>query len=437
MLMIKKIRNIGSLIVLLGLVLYLNIGTVAIIMNEIDYLAFSKYLSYFGLCAFILYIGYKILEREKIKGKDIFILLLAIFAFFSYYFAFNKEEALHGVVTRNEGLFVILTYYAVYLLSTTIDSKYQKKIMYVVLGTGFFQMIVGTIQILQISNIFGYDRSMNWSTHFKFASGTLGNPNFYSTYMVLCLLYIWGMLLHSKTKKQIAIYILLFFCFLYGLVIGNTSGCILAVLLWIVITLSKKINRKNIKKVMLAIVIISVSLFLSLSILDQFINHRIRYTMNKNVEEIRELFDSGITDSTGNYRVYVWKETLKKVPKYYATGIGIDNFAHLNDGDYICTGEVDYQCFDKAHNEYLQILITEGIFTLVVYISFLTFVFYEFIHTKGKKDSHKIGIMYAVIGYLIQAFFNISVITVAPIFYMLMGFMNSKCDGVEVLVDEK
>jgi hypothetical protein len=50
-------------------------------------------------------------------------------------------------------------------------------------------------------------------------------------------------------------------------------------------------------------------------------------------------------------------QSIKLIPKYAIHGVGIDNFAFIQDGKAIKNGS---GYFDKAHNEYLQILITMG-----------------------------------------------------------------------------
>ena len=88
--------------------------------------------------------------------------------------------------------------------------------------------------------------------------------------------------------------------------------------------------------------------------------------------------------------------------------------------------------YDKVHNEYLQILITEGIFCLISYL-----VMYGIICIRGMKNSFKnkeIYLLLPVIGYLVQAFFNISVIEVAPIFFIALGLC---CKDDNMLKEEK
>ena len=62
--------------------------------------------------------------------------------------------------------------------------------------------------------------------------------------------------------------------------------------------------------------------------------------------------------------------------------------------------------------------------TLIIYLSFISYVIINYKHKN--KNAHNKGLFYGIMAYLIQAFFNISVIQTAPIFYMMMGFICSK-----------
>lgn len=407
------------------LILYLNVGTVMIVMSKMTYLVFSTYLSYFGIFFIVSYITYKVITEEKLKIKDIVIILLCIFGFISYCNAIDEQIAWVGTLERNEGLRILITYYFIYLVASTTPKNFQKKIMYVFLITGIFQIIVGTIQTLGILNIFGYDRSYNWSTMFKFASGTVGNPNFYSIYILLCLMYCYGNLIKAKTKTVGVIYFILTVIFIYGLVIGDTLSCFMAFFTVVIITLIKKINKKNIGRVCFVSILIVIFAAPSIVILNNQLNGRVFRTIQRDLRETQEILENGITDETGNNRIYIWRKTLEFVPANIFTGIGIDNFSFVNDGDYLCAGKGEiYECFDKAHNEYLQKLITEGIFSILTYLFLLGYSIYKFYESKNHSDNHFYGLFLSFIAYLIQAFLNISVITVAPFFYMIMGFLN-------------
>ena len=134
-------------------------------------------------------------------------------------------------------------------------------------------------------------------------------------------------------------------------------------------------------------------------------------------KEVKEISTGNLDESYGTNRMHIWKETIKIVPKNIYFGVGIDNFLNAF-GDEPLRSERGRK-IDKAHNEYLQTLVTEGIFALIAYLIFVIAVCLKGLKTKSLY-------LIPVFGYLVQAFFNISVIEVAPLLYILMGFMVKK-----------
>ena len=128
----------------------------------------------------------------------------------------------------------------------------------------------------------------------------------------------------------------------------------------------------------------------------------------------------------GTGRMELWKKTIPIIPKYLLHGVGVDCFSNVIDGRPIWRIKADgYRAFfDKAHNEYLQILVTMGIFSLISYLC-LHFVIIK----NGIKNAFKTQHLYYVlpiVGYLIQAQFNFSVIEVAPFFYIALGLCTNR-----------
>ena len=74
---------------------------------------------------------------------------------------------------------------------------------------------------------------------------------------------------------------------------------------------------------------------------------------------------------------------------------------------------------DKAHNEYLHTASTIGIPALLLLLSIYFLSFRNLYHQKNKESSFLIFMM--ISAYLMQATFNISVIAVAPVFWILLG----------------
>ena len=79
---------------------------------------------------------------------------------------------------------------------------------------------------------------------------------------------------------------------------------------------------------------------------------------------------------------------------------------------------------DKAHNEYLQIAVTIGIPALLTYLTLIGIILFKSVRL-SKSASFLIPLNIALISYLIQAFFNISVVSVAPLYWALLGVICS------------
>jgi len=422
-----KIFDLIRLIILIILIIFMHTGSLLIAMNKITVLKFSQILHIIGMISFIAYTCYKIIYKKGIKFHDVIIIFLVICGIISTIFAYDVDVALIGTYNRHEGLYSILSYYSFFLLATTIKPKYQRIIMNIIIFLGLFQIAIGIIQTLRITNILGYDRSNNLSTKYQFASGTLINPNFYSTYILICTLYILGNLLKCSKLKEKILYSILLSIYIPGLIIGNTLSSILTFALVSLIALCFNIKFKKIKENIFLVFIIIVLCFSFLTIVDKFKYNRLYKTIINSIHyEVVNVFKYGIKDTTGNSRIYIWKETLKRVPENILTGIGIDNFAYIDNGN-ILVADVKWErlAFDKAHNDYLQILITEGIFGIIGYLCLIFYILYIIFKNKLKNKNY--GLQLSFIGYIIQMIIVFSVIVVAPIFYIIMGFIiNNK-----------
>ena len=85
------------------------------------------------------------------------------------------------------------------------------------------------------------------------------------------------------------------------------------------------------------------------------------------------------------------------------------------------------QTITKPHNLYLQIGVQTGILSLIAFLAFylIYFVSSFLLYTKCRLDSYSskigLGIFVGSFGYMISGIINDSMITVAPVFWALMG----------------
>ena len=421
----KKFKNLLlPLYVILNLI-YISLGSVLFTLKKIKYINYSKGYIILLILNILVLIAMFILKKIK-KQKfnfnitDIFLLLIIIFSTISVIFSINKNVSIFGFKGRYEGLLTILYYFSIYFISTYIDKKYKKIIIFLILFIGMINTIYAVFQILEIKGvIIRYNWDKPWAT------GFVSNPNFFGTLTLLCLSYSLGLFIDEKKFSLKIIYCLLIFIFMIGLLISNGLSSLVGLIIVLTYILIYIIKNKKIKEFIIIILILLTSTCL--------ITKANKTTLIKDViktkNETIEITKGNLNDKYGTNRVFIWKNTIKRIPHHILTGAGIDNF-------YYAFGERPLRdsrwTYDKAHNEYLQILICEGIFALTSYL-----LFFITITIKGIKNNYKtkeIFLILPIIGYLVQAFFNISVIEVAPFFYIALGLLVERNDKSNLLL---
>ena len=136
--------------------------------------------------------------------------------------------------------------------------------------------------------------------------------------------------------------------------------------------------------------------------------------------EIHELLHGNFDDNFGTYRVFLWKRTITLIPQYPILGTGPDSFAirfmAKYSADIAAIGPLTLN--DTAANVYLTMIINIGIVGLLTYLSFIFFQLKEGIK---KTNSYSAILLIGIVCYLIQDFFNLSLVIVTPIFWLLMS----------------
>lgn len=425
----QKLKITSDYIVTVFMIILLNyilISDVLILYKEYKLLEFSCILKNFFVVGVILYVINKILHKIKFDIYDFIIFILIVLGIISTIYAVNIDVALNGFVGRYEGLFQILLYYILFLNCKNISTVKCKKILvYLIIVIGVIQAIYGILQFIDIETIGGLDiiRKRFYSTGFE------TNPNFFGTMMIisLCLSLTVYFLVNKKFVNILMLIgsIILFFGLLCS---GAMSSCISFIIYFVFLIAVLFILKVNIKNILFKSILIISCFGLVYLIFNKFDNGYYFQQIGKNSYEISETLLGNAKDEYGTGRIHIWKETLKIVPENLLNGVGIDNFYYaFNDSPVIDIKSGYY--VDKAHNEYLQRLVTEGIFSLLVYLLFVFLIFFKSIFRifkeKKKVDYIRVSLLLCFISYCIQAFFNISVISVTPFIYVVIGLLCS------------
>ena len=360
------------------------------------------------------------LIRLKVTGFNIenkialvFILTMVISSILSP----QKYVAFIGNIQRNEGVLM----YCIYIILFVLSSKYfiiNEKLLNLILISPCIMGIYGVIQF------YGIDPVQLWMFGFIPVSnsiGMIGNRNFFSSYLCIFLFISMATYIFYGGKRYLIYSIILF----AALITTLTRSGWLAFLVYSAIGLFFIIKDKNRmkKSVIIFILFLSVFLLLNLSTKGKSIE-RIETTIEFEGAEITKVNDSGRIDILN----IAWK-AFKDSP---LIGWGPDTLKYRLESQY----PIKYNDYinkhgayiDKSHNEFLEYAVCNGIFNLLSYLLLIGVIMCKLIRNI-RSDLSKI-LLLTLIGYLVQSLFNISVIMVAPIFWIFLGVCSKEKDDI-------
>lgn len=161
-------------------------------------------------------------------------------------------------------------------------------------------------------------------------------------------------------------------------------------------------------------------------------------------------------EKLGSARGYIWSRSLPLLKNCLVTGYGADTFTYIfpqNDVlakyySYSDNNAGFYVTVDKPHNLYLQIFISNGLIALIAFIGICLFYLVDCFRLYALKKEYRAGqimgaaVMLGVVGYLAAGMFNDSSVSVAPVFWILLGAgaalntINRRMDR-NVMLDEE
>lgn len=136
-------------------------------------------------------------------------------------------------------------------------------------------------------------------------------------------------------------------------------------------------------------------------------------------------------EKLGSSRGYIWSRSLPLIKENLFIGSGPDTFIFefpQNDliGKYYAY-DTPTIVVDKPHNLYLQIALNQGLIALIAFLAVMVIYIVDSLKLYALKqeynNSQMLGILtcLGVIGYLFAGIFNDSVVSVAPIFWIILG----------------
>ena len=158
-----------------------------------------------------------------------------------------------------------------------------------------------------------------------------------------------------------------------------------------------------------------------------------KYLNNYGRESYIETAKTAVFDGYEGFaskRGFIWARTIPLLKKYLILGSGADTFSiAFPQHDYVSAYNHGYenQLISKPHCWYLQVGVQTGVVSLLGILVFYGMYFIQSIrlYSRQKFDSYAsqvgAGVFVGSIGYMVAGLTNDSSITVAPVFWVIMG----------------
>ena len=421
----------------------------------------TQYILYLTI-PFQVYLYFKNTKVSNNKSHiiDLIIMILIIATLTSSITAINPKYAFFGNQFRYEGFFIILGYYLLILNWKKYGEETDiKRIIKIILLITIVHCFYGLLQeYTNLSSILRFTQNK------EMISGIAFNPNFLGSLIVTSLGLTTSIFLTNDKHKKAMIFLTILFTL--SLINTNSTGPLLTlfiilILLPIYLLILKKLS---IKKYLVLMTTIILTIIGTITINTKLFNIKtcelcetyqkiikVEHKDKQNPVETPTMKEELIQepsissevpvqnqDINGQYditngRLEIWKRAFEIIKQYPLTGIGYDNFyLAYHEGNYYKIDFIKdengnqkpikryFHIVDNPHNVYLHVLTATGILGFIPYMILLLITFIICIKKKN------IVLTSAFVAYSIQAFVNINVIQIVPIYFIIIGLILSQ-----------
>ncbi|MFA6549874.1 MAG: O-antigen ligase family protein [Candidatus Gracilibacteria bacterium] len=283
--------------------------------------------------------------------------LIVIAELFAFIFSVDKATSLVGASYRFQGLIIQLVAIIYFLNAVYIFQKLENSDR-----TDFFKWLISISVIASCLALIPYFIDIRIFSLSNFGSrvyGTLGNPN-YLALLLIAIIPFFGLFSEFKSKiSRILIAIGLLITLITLFLTGSRSAWVALIFGLLIASILVVIKKKKYKMLVIvfAIIFIVVGIFTFQKYQNTQIFHRFSMT----------------EDSTGSVttRLYLQKAGLELFIKHPIFGIGQETIAGQIEPylpEYLKSNHIFY--IDRTHNEFLDILVTQGLAGFIAYMVF-------------------------------------------------------------------
>lgn len=352
---------------------------------------------------FLIYFFIRMKTFEfKIEEKVTLVFLISLII--STVKSIEPAYSLFGEDGWEQGLLMYIVYLLLFVVAINIFKLSKNKLNIMCIAS----CIMGIHTIFQfygVDIILKYYLKVEKYVGLDAVIGTIGQRNLIAQYILVFSLISISLYIFTDDRRFLIYSLILFAALLATTTRGAWVGLAIALTIGFIMIFKEKKYYKKILIIMLSFIFI-------------FFIMNIAKEKNMLVERVETIVEDtkNIKDSeSGTGRIGIWKAALKCVEINPIFGSGIDTLrikSALNGID----GTLG---FTKAHNEFIDYAVWGGIFTLGSYLALIGIILKKLLDIR--EDNVAKGFIVVIVGYLAQSFFSISVIEVAPIYWIILG----------------
>jgi len=355
-------------------------------------------------------------------------LVIAIFIFFSALilstiFSIDPNTSIYGTYWRQQGLITNLYYFLFFplLIINIKDRKQVEKIISVLLLSSFFVSLIGVLGWFKIDPLSLMNKNISR------AVSTIGQPVFLGNFLVLTIfLAIYKIKISSNFWFKFLYFICLLFQF-FCLIFTYSRGAWLAFFIGILCLLFFHIyfNKKKLFFPIFVSLVVCLIIFVSYGI---YTFGSVKALKELSIKNRIESYFSYKTDSA-SLRIKYWTAALDLIKSNPLLGYGLENqrtiFLKYYDRDWMVYEDIN-SYVDRAHNEYLDFILTSGLVGLFAFYWFFYLLSKQalvYVNSNGKNKELISIIMLSLIAYLVSLFFSFSTTETSIIFWLYVALL--------------
>ena len=363
----------------------------------------------------VMFVGSLIIDAHAIKLDRINLALLVYLLWLSFIFLRSNdlELAFLGRPYRHEG-YLVLLFYAGFFYLGRLQPRLNPKLFRPILLTALVIALYGSLQTFGLDGFQRDTMRSGWTSAFA----TLGNPNFVSTYLVMMTLLSLGMYILGGNWLSLGLSGVLSL----ALILTRTQSGLIGLgvglgIFYLSLWTQKRVIRR---RALISFLIISWFSALAFVTLPSF-----RVELVNLFKETTAFVQAPFLDETaGSYRIFIWTRVLEIIELRPWFGVGIEHLGRVFNQRYALEViEIVGQplLVDRAHNEFLHVAVSVGLPGLALYLNLMVQSLWV---SFRKLDLIDLTLFSVVMAYLVQAFFNISVVSVAYLYWAFLGYLS-------------